>query len=230
MFTGVHHLDRSHRWPISSTVRNTGEELFLIWTVRLLIKPWLNYALLRLNNVWRCQQNFEKRNNNVTKVYQNNCCTLWLGSMGFVHPRWQMVPSVANGTLGFALGAISPLGCTKRHAACNNCILVMQLSVGNYYWLLCHLKNKLTICFKHYRCRSSQYYALKKHNQWHTCTIRQYHAECAVKDQVDIRYFIHTLRYTLRDLPYNGKTALTTVIFTLVWRLSVSSLIIYWDS
>ena len=66
MLTAVHQLDRSHcgRFPALSTkrpqVRGNSEEWFLIWTtVRLLIK----LCILIVNNVWRWQHNFEKRNN-----------------------------------------------------------------------------------------------------------------------------------------------------------------------
>ena len=106
--TGVQHLVRSHRWLISSAVRNTRgfewtcEELFLIWTVRLLSKPWLNYALLRLHNVWRWQQNFEKGKK---QCYQGITKQLLHAVTGF---NGLCTPAVANGTLGFASGAISP--------------------------------------------------------------------------------------------------------------------------
>ena len=67
LFTGgMHYLDRSHRWSISSALYETAagsrksEELFL-WTDCLLIK--LSKGLLRCTNVWRRQQNFEKRDN-----------------------------------------------------------------------------------------------------------------------------------------------------------------------
>ena len=96
MYTGVHHLDRSQRWSISSALYETtagSRELFL---VRLLIKQWI----VRRNNVWRWQQNFEKRNNNYTKVKQNNCCTLWLGSI--------VLYTLGGSALGFASGVISP--------------------------------------------------------------------------------------------------------------------------
>ena len=66
-------------------------------------------CILHLNNVWRCHQNFKKRNNNVTisKLL------------------------VAKGTLGFASAAICPLDCTKCHGSYHS---VQQLYTCTKLW------------------------------------------------------------------------------------------------
>ena len=99
LLTGVHYLDCPHHWSIlralfQTTAGGNFEESFFLFEQPVICL--LNYAYsLVHNNVLRWQQNFEKRNINVTMVKQINCCT---------RDRFHgfCKPTGANGTLCFA--------------------------------------------------------------------------------------------------------------------------------
>ena len=112
-------------------VRGNSEELFLYWTtVCLLIK----LCILRRINVWWGQQTL-RRGMMLLPREQNNCYRLWLRSMGFVHPRGRNLAS---------LGAISPLGCTKRHGPCHS---VQQFCFSDLTCVIGVERHELTACF-----------------------------------------------------------------------------------
>ena len=116
MYTGVHHLDRSRRWSISSAVYETPAGSRELFPIRLLIKQWI----VRRNNIWRWQQNFEKRNNSYmyTKILTKQLLHAVTWVHGFCTPS----------------SAISPLGCTKRHGpvtAYNAAFNKARQAVGN---------------------------------------------------------------------------------------------------